>query len=109
MTINTVAVSNGRYFGGGMHIAPRAELDDGLFDVVSIGDVGIRDMLITGPRIYNGTHLDLDKVSFRRAARVRAEPIGHERVEIDMDGETPGILPASFRLLPKALSLVVPR
>lgn len=109
MTINTVAVANGRYFGGGMHIAPRAELDDGLFDVVAIGDVGLKDMLIAGPRIYNGTHLELDKVSFRRAATVRAEPIGGDEVEIDMDGETPGILPASFRLLPKSLSLVVPR
>lgn len=108
MTINTVAVANGRYFGGGMHIAPRAELDDGLFDVVAIGDVGVMDMIVAGPRIYNGTHLDLDKVSFRRAATVRAEPTGGDEVEIDMDGETPGILPARFRLLPKALSLVVP-
>jgi YegS/Rv2252/BmrU family lipid kinase len=108
MTINTVAVSNGRYFGGGMRIAPRAELDDGLFDVVAIGDVGVMDMIVAGPRIYNGTHLELDKVSFRRAASVRAEPVGGDEVELDMDGETPGILPARFRLLPKALSLVVP-
>jgi YegS/Rv2252/BmrU family lipid kinase len=108
MTINTVAVANGRYFGGGMFIAPDAELDDGFFDVVALGDMGLTDLLIHGRRMYNGTHLHLDKVSHRRAKSITAEPVGGEVVEMDVDGETPGILPATFRIIPKALSLVVP-
>jgi YegS/Rv2252/BmrU family lipid kinase len=106
MTINTVAVANGRYFGGGMFIAPDAELDDGLFDVVSLGDFSVKEMLMNSRRIYDGSHLSIDKVGFRRASKVRAEPLNGESVELDVDGETPGILPASFRILPKALNLV---
>ncbi len=108
VTIYLVAVANGRYFGGGMNIAPQAELDDGQFDVVAMGDVSKWELLRHGRRIYNGTHLELEKVSHRRARTVRAEPVGKEPVRLDVDGETPGILPATFRLLPGALRLVVP-
>jgi YegS/Rv2252/BmrU family lipid kinase len=108
MTINTVAVANGRYFGGGMCVAPDAEVDDGFFDVVAIGDLSRSQMIFSSPRIYRGTHLSMDKVSHRRARTLRAEPIGSDPVELDVDGETPGILPASFRVLPRALNLVVP-
>jgi YegS/Rv2252/BmrU family lipid kinase len=106
LTINTVAIANGRYFGGGMFIAPDAELDDGLFDVVALGDFTIKEMLLNSRRIYDGSHLSIDKVSFRRARQVRAEPLDGEQVELDVDGETPGILPATFRILPRALLLV---
>ena len=109
LTMNTVAIANGRYFGGGMFIAPEAELDDGRFDVVCLGDLGFKDFLLRGRRIYAGTHLAMDKVSHRRAAMVYAEPVTpREVVELDVDGETPGILPATFTLLPRSLSLVVP-
>jgi YegS/Rv2252/BmrU family lipid kinase len=109
MLVNTVAVANGRYFGGGMRMAPHAELDDGYFDVVALGDLGMKDLLVNGWRIYAGAHLTMDKVSHRRARVVRAEPVdGDGEVEIDLDGETPGILPATFTLLPGALSVIVP-
>lgn len=110
MTINTVAVANGRYFGGGMFIAPDAELDDGYFDVVAMGDLGLKDLALNGRRMYNGTHLGHDKVSHRRARVVRAEPaVPGEEVELDVDGETPGVLPATFRVLPRALHVIAPR
>ncbi len=108
MTINTVAVANGRFFGGGMHIAPKAELDDGFFDVVALGDFGFADFLVNGRHIYSGSHLGMEGVSHRRAKKVHAEPLDTEDVELDVDGETPGILPATFTVLPGALSLVVP-
>jgi YegS/Rv2252/BmrU family lipid kinase len=105
LTINTVAVANGRYFGGGMFVAPHAELDDGAFDVVAMGDFGKADLLLSGHRMYRGTHLSMDKVSSRRAREVRAEALDGE-VALDVDGETPGVLPATFRVLPRALSLI---
>ncbi len=109
LTINTVAVANGRYFGGGMRIAPEAELDDGRFDVVALGDMGMTDFLLRSRRLYAGTHLTMDKVSHRRAAVVRAEPADPGQIiELDVDGETPGILPATFRNLPRAIDLIVP-
>jgi YegS/Rv2252/BmrU family lipid kinase len=109
LTINTVAVANGRYFGGGMMMAPDAELDDGAFDVIAMGDLGFRDLLKSGRRLYKGTHLTMDKVTVRRARVVDAEPIDPAAVvELDVDGENPGRLPARFELVPQALWLVVP-
>jgi YegS/Rv2252/BmrU family lipid kinase len=109
MTISTVAVANGRYFGGGMFIAPDAELDDGFFDVVALGDFGMSDFVLKSRRLYDGSHLTMDKVSHRRAKVVRAEPAAPGQVvELDVDGETPGILPATFRVVPRAIDLVVP-
>ena len=108
-TINTVAVANGKFFGGGMKVAPNAEPDDGLFDVISLGDFGLGDLLTSGRRLYKGTHLAMDKVTTRRAKIVDAEPVDPNAiVELDVDGETPGRLPARFELLPRALWFVVP-
>ncbi len=108
-TINTVAVANGRYFGGAMRVAPNAELDDGMFDVIAMGDLGFGDLLSSGRRLYQGTHLTMDKVTARRARVVEAEPIEPGAViELDVDGENPGRLPARFELVPAALWLVVP-
>jgi len=110
LTINTVAVANGRYFGGGMYIAPEALLDDGYFDVVAVGDMGLGDFVIHGRRLYRGTHLTLDKVSHRRARIIRAEPVvAGDQVELDIDGETPGILPATFTILPAAFPVIAPK
>ncbi len=109
MTISTVAVANGCYFGGGMFIAPDAQLDDGYFDVIAMGDLGMLDFLTKSRRLYNGTHLTMGKVSHRRCKIMRAEPASPEQiVELDIDGETPGILPATFRVLPAALDLIAP-
>ncbi len=108
LTVNLVAVANGRYFGGGMFIAPRAELDDGQFDVIALGDLRIWDHVRHGRKVYSGGHLAMDKVSQRRARVVRAEPIGGDEVRLEADGETCGLLPATFRLLPASLKMVVP-
>jgi YegS/Rv2252/BmrU family lipid kinase len=109
LPINTVAVANGKYFGGGMKVAPDAELDDGSFDIVAIGEVGISDMIFSSRKLYAGTHLSMDHVSHRRAKVVLAEPaVPGEVVELDVDGETPGRLPATFTIVPHALSLVAP-
>lgn len=108
MTVSTVAVANGRYFGGGMKVAPDAELDDGYFDVVAIGDMSMTDFVLHGHKLYRGTHLGHPKISCRRARVVTAEPLGDEPVRLDVDGETPGILPARFELVPSALRLIIP-
>lgn len=108
-TINTVAVANGKYFGGAMMVAPNAEVDDGVFDVVAIGDLGFADLLKSGRRLYKGTHLAMDKVTARRARVVEAEPVEPNAVvELDVDGESPGRLPARFEIVPSALWMVCP-
>lgn len=107
--LHNVAVSNGRFFGGGMQIAPAAALDDGLFDVVTLGPMSMADLLLRGHRVYRGTHLEMANVTVERAARVAAEPVDpDEAILLDVDGETPGRLPALFELLPAALRLKLP-
>ena len=107
-TIHSVAVANGRYFGGGMHMAPNAKLNDGQFDIVSLGDWKLGDTLRHSRRIYAGTHLELPQVSLRRAQELRAEPLCNTEVKLDIDGETPGILPARFWIKPSAVQVIAP-
>lgn len=108
-TIYNVAVANGRFFGGGMKVAPNAELDDGMFDVVAFGDMGLGEVLKLSRKIYDGAHLSMDKVTSRRARTVYAEPIDSNAVvELDVDGEAPGKLPAQFELVPQALWVATP-
>src|SRR5262249_48172280 len=108
-TINTVAVANGRFFGGGMMVAPKAEVDDGQFDVVAMGDFGFGDLLKSGRRLYKGTHISMDQGAARRAKVVEAEGVEPGAViELDVDGESPGKLPARFELLAGALWMVAP-
>ena len=101
----SVVVSNGKYFGGGMHVAPEASLDDNLLDVVIIGDIGKFDLLKSLPMVYKGTHGDHPKVSMEKATKIDVE--SPERILVHADGELLGEGPASFRLMPAALSIVV--
>ncbi|CAN5895705.1 diacylglycerol kinase family lipid kinase [soil metagenome] len=108
ISINTVAVANGKYFGGGMKVAPDAELDDATFEVVSIGDLGMGEVLSMSRKIYKGDHLAMDKVSVRRAKVIEAEGIEPGAViELDVDGENPGRLPARFEIVPASLWVAV--
>ena len=105
-TIYSVAVANGRFFGGGMKIAPDAATDDGMFDVVTIGNVGIGTMLLHSSKIYDGSHVKLPFVTVERARSVYAECENGEEVLLDVDGEQPGRLPARFQILPAALHVM---
>jgi YegS/Rv2252/BmrU family lipid kinase len=101
-----VAVANGKYFGGGMMIAPQADPSDGLFDVVALEDLSKAQAVALSTRIYKGTHLGAPKVRQTRGAVVEAEPSGSaDPVLIDMDGETPGRLPLRIRMAAGQLSL----
>ena len=103
-----VAIANGGWFGGGMHVAPSARVDDGLFEVVRFGDLARRDFVISLPRLYRGTHYTHPHVRHSQGAEVLAAPgvgVTHP-IEIEADGEIVGALPARFSLLPAALSLL---
>jgi YegS/Rv2252/BmrU family lipid kinase len=106
--INTVAVANGRFFGGSMMIAPKAIVDDGLFDVTIIGDVSVATFVRYSGKIYRGDHLGMPEVSSARGKTVVAEPLGSEPVLVDLDGEQPGRLPVRYDVLPKAIELLAP-
>jgi diacylglycerol kinase family enzyme len=108
IVINTVAVANGRFFGGSMMIAPHALLDDGFFDVVVLGDIGLVTFLRYSGKIYKGRHIGLPEIRELRGRVVEATPLGREPVLIDLDGEQPGRLPVRYGVLPSAIKLLAP-
>ncbi len=108
LTLATAA--NGRWFGGGMHVAPRARPDDGLLDVVVVPAYSRLRLLRELPRIYAGTHLDVAGVALRQGRVLEAEPVAEgpeaEPIWIELDGEALGTLPARFEVRPGAVRLV---
>ena len=104
-----VAVANGRFFGGGMMVCPSAKLDDGLFDVTVLGDLSKWELATLSATIYDGAHIYNPKVITRRGTRVTCSGAGErEDVYLDVDGEPLGRLPASFEIIPDALTLIAP-
>jgi YegS/Rv2252/BmrU family lipid kinase len=105
-TVLLGAIGNGRFFGGGMKICPEGLLDDGMFELVVVGEMGRLSFMGKFNRIWEGNHLTLKEVNAVRARRVEVTPVDPAAaVAIELDGETPGRLPATFELLPAALKL----
>jgi YegS/Rv2252/BmrU family lipid kinase len=103
--ITALAVCNGRFFGGGMMVAPEARMDDGWFDVVVWSGLGIADFVTKKAMLYDGTHVKLPNTRVLRGRVVEVEPREGARILMDVDGEQPGTLPARFDLLPGALRI----
>jgi diacylglycerol kinase (ATP) len=104
--MHDVVVANGRYHAGAMRLAPDARPDDGLFDVLTIGDVTKLDFVTTAPKLYRGTHVSHPKVDVARARVVQVDAV--ERLPIELDGEQVGTTPARFEIVPGALRVRVP-
>jgi YegS/Rv2252/BmrU family lipid kinase len=98
---NLVVVANGRFAGGGMMLAPNAELNDGLLDVVLTDCAGRIDVLKGLPRIYSGNHPKNPKVKQARARTVLIETA--EPLPLELDGELVGHTPALLTILPSAV------
>ena len=99
-------VCNGRFLGGGMLMCPDAEPDDGVFDVLLIGDVTKRDLAFVLPKTYKGKHLPHPRLEVLRGSVVTVE--SDEPLPIELDGEQPGTTPVRFEIVPRALRLRVP-
>ncbi|MFQ5864458.1 MAG: diacylglycerol/lipid kinase family protein [bacterium] len=101
---NSVVIANGQFFGGGMWIAPQAKIDDGLFEVVIIGDVSKTEVLANIYRLYNGTLAKHPKVQSLQGKKVTLN--SDSEVLIEADGEQPGKLPATFEILSRVLNCI---
>lgn len=103
-----IAICNGRYFGGGMHVAPMAKLDDGRFEVVSMDAPGKVAFAAFSRRIYDGKHLSAPGVQHFGCDRIAID-LENERARrvflLDVDGEPLGGLPLEVELVPRALTL----
>jgi len=99
--------ANGEYFGGGMHIAPRARMDDGRFDEIAVSKMGLWFFLRHGLKVYRGEHLGLPQVYRMRGRVAMVETTSKEPVYIEADGEDAGELPAQFEILPRCLPVII--
>lgn len=105
LQLYNMVVANARYVAGGVPIAPEAQLNDGLADVVLVPAASMLELAVLGPQILLGSHLTSELVLFRRARKisVRSEP----GMWFNVDGELIGNVPATFEVLPRVLKLVV--
>jgi diacylglycerol kinase (ATP) len=98
-------VANARFFGGGMKIAPEAKLNDGALDIVVVGDLSTMEILTKAHRLYTGTHLSLEQVHHTLAKRLSAYSPNNEIINLEIDGELLGKLPATFEIVPSAIRI----
>jgi YegS/Rv2252/BmrU family lipid kinase len=104
--ITTAAVANGQYQGGGIRIAPQADIQDGLADITVVERVSLAEVAANLPILYSGALYSHPKVRHWRAARVRAE--AETEVPVELDGEPVGTLPLEIQALPQALRFMFP-
>ena len=104
--MHEVIVANAKYLGGGMKMCPDAEPDDGVFDVLALGDLTKMDLVRTMPKLYSGTHLPHPKAELLRGKVVTID--SETPIPIQLDGEQPGRTPATFEVVPGQLRLRVP-
>ncbi|MFF3732281.1 diacylglycerol kinase [Streptomyces sp. NPDC002476] len=100
-----VAVGNGTSYGGGMRMCADAVMDDGLFDVVVVGNCSRAALLRVFPRVYRGTHLGHPAVTVHRASSVELSAAG---VTAYADGEPLGALPLTATCVPGAVTVLAP-
>jgi YegS/Rv2252/BmrU family lipid kinase len=102
----SVAAANSRAYGGGMLIAPEADLTDGMVDVIAVGEGGKLAFLRGLPQVFRGAHLQREEV---RSWRVRELRIEADRpFTVFADGDPLTELPATVRVIPRALNVLVP-
>lgn len=101
-----VAACNSGVFGGGMALAPDASLDDGLLDVVLTSDAPKLTYLKGLPKVFKGTHLEDPQVELLRTAKLRVD--AERPFRIYADGDPIGTTPATIRVVPRAVRVLVP-
>src|SRR4051794_29439191 len=99
-----VAAANSRAYGGGMFLAPDAELDDGRLDVVPTGDASNLHCLANLPKVFSGRHVEDEAVTVVRASEV--EITADRPFAVYADGDHLADLPARIKLLPRALDVI---
>ncbi|MFQ5674711.1 MAG: hypothetical protein ACE5G1_02345, partial [bacterium] len=102
--VKSVVVANGKFFGGGMLIAPDARNDDGLLNIVMLGSLSTVEVLFNLPKLYNGKLAEHAKVHTELGKKI--ELSSQFEILIEADGEMVGKLPASYEIIPSAINLI---
>lgn len=111
LSTRNIAICNGRFFGSGMQVAPMAELDDGLLEVVDLGDAPRLRFAMVSSRMYTGAHIRHPDVRHFRCESIQMELLNQDaddRFLLDVDGEPLGRLPITITVEPRALEVLAP-
>ena len=98
-------VANGAYCGGGMWVGKGGSMVDGCFDLTLLPSATLARQLLSAPLMYNGNLDRIDGAVHAHATWVKVNSTPAGGVNIDLDGEMPGQLPAEFKVLPRALNV----
>jgi len=101
--VAVIVVGNGRYFGGGMCIAPEADISDGQFDIVVIKGMAKTKLIFNLPKVYAGKHLFHPNITSMRGGKIAV--LSSDNTLLDLDGEQPGKAPVEIELIPGAFQL----
>ena len=101
----SIMIQNTPYTGGGLKVAPGAEVDDGYFDVVVVSEIGITELMRNFPKLYTGTHLNHPAFRLIRGKQISVEMPGNELVSFD--GETAYADRLEIEVKPGAVRLIV--
>jgi diacylglycerol kinase family enzyme len=114
--VTMCVIANGKFLGGGFKAAPNADVSDGLLDVVILKDSNNIEMISNFINVKKGTYGKEDDVFYAQAKKVLIKPIEEESEEntdrkrdvtVTVDGESVGILPATFQVVPNALTIKI--
>lgn len=101
------AIANAQSYGGGMKVAPDADLCDGLFDICLIKDISALEFLRAFPGVFSGKHIHHPQVEMFRASHVKLE--SQPPLPVLVDGDIMGCSPAEFEMVPKGIEVLAPR
>lgn len=116
LATRSVAICNGRFFGGGMQIAPMASCTDGVFEVIDLGASSRLGFAHMASGLYTGAHLSqpdvrhwrCERLTLRLSAPSLTARFGADRLGLDIDGEPLGQLPLTIEVVPAAIEVYVP-
>ncbi|MFH1437567.1 MAG: diacylglycerol kinase family protein [Pseudomonadota bacterium] len=101
-----VTVANGRFFGSGMEIAPMADTNDGIFEIIVLGNLRFKDFALNSRRLYAGKKLSHPEIIYKSARKVKIEALNeNEPMYLDLDGEPLGVIPATVKIFPSAINI----
>ncbi len=105
--IMSFVIANGKYFGSGLGIAPRARMDDGKFSLVTLGNITIWDYIKNLKKVQNSQIMEHEKISYNEATSVTIESLEGKKLPIDLDGDFVGYCPMTLKCIPQTISFLV--
>lgn len=101
-------VMNTPTVGGFKKMAPKAKIDDGLLDVCIIKKSDLSQILSLFVQTMKGEHIHHPKVQYIQTSKIELKNLEGERIDLDLDGEQRGTLPATIEVIPRAIDVIAP-